>query len=124
MDKFTELADKLFNNASILVDKYGSNTVELGLEMFRWMAIGNILEGVAVLIVALSLGFLAKYIYEKRRESYEELSIVASVISALNGVILLIFSFLILVNSWNYIGVFRPDLYAAKQIYEKSLGRK
>lgn len=129
MEKFAELAERLFNGMSILVEKNGEAAVSFGLEVFRWVAIGNLVEGFIFLLLALLLVRVCIWAIRKLNEDQIKHGdsddgipyFIALCASTVLCGMCLIQSAVGLLNSWNYIGAVRPDIYAAKQVYEKVL---
>lgn len=129
MEKFAELAERLFNGMSILVEKNGEAAVSFGLEVFRWVAIGNLIEGLIFFLLGLMFAGICRWAIRKLNEEQIKHGnsedgihyFIAFCASTLLCGMCLIQSAVGLLNSWNYIGAVRPDIYAAKQVYEKVL---
>lgn len=113
----TSKLDQYFQAATEVITKYGDEAVSMGLLVLRIEAAEGLIGGLVGLLVVYLFTkkwFFLSFFEKARKAPYSEeflyrLAGIASALAFIIGVCLSLFK---LLNIWNWIGLFWPEVYA------------
>ncbi len=118
---FTTLLTTAAKISAEAIQNYGPIAWETTLWLIRIDAFQYLGMGALFLLISIGLGFLCKWSYTKNDSTGHEGYIPVCVFSCIGAICSLIPALVNLLNVWNWVGVFWPELYLAKIALDKVL---
>ena len=125
IDKAMVGAEKLAQALQRMVEAYGSDAIDLALNVARIDAFSHLVPGSVCAVVATALFFFFRFAAKKWDEDYASQTghykhsswDVPTIISALLGTVLSVIAVAFLFNIWAWVGIFYPELWIVKKFF-------